>query len=263
MGSAIGDTLPLALGIAISPIPIIAAILMLLSPKARGTSVGFLIGWVLGIVVAVVVFTLLSGLIPASDPNATKPIAGTIKIVLGALLLLLALRQWRSRPKNGEAAALPKWMGAIDSMTAGRGFVLAFILAAVNPKNRRRCRHRHRRAVGGFDDRRHRGVRARRVLLGRDPRDRIPGGRRRAPRPARLAARLARAEQRDGDGGAPAGDRRRARRQGDRELLRAAGDRPQCCNVVFSRMTTTPNSPVITAPVTQNSTGRPRMWKTR
>ncbi len=135
MGSAIGDTLPLALGIAISPIPIIAAILMLLSPKARGTSVGFLIGWVLGIVVAVVVFTLLSGLIPASDPNATKPIAGTIKIVLGALLLLLALRQWRSRPKNGEAAALPKWMGAIDSMTAGRGFVLAFILAAVNPKN--------------------------------------------------------------------------------------------------------------------------------
>ncbi len=26
-------------------------------------------------------------------------------------------------------------MGAIDSMTAGRGFVLAFILAAVNPKN--------------------------------------------------------------------------------------------------------------------------------
>jgi Protein of unknown function (DUF2910). len=135
MGSAIGDTLPLALGIAISPIPIIAAILMLLSPKARGTSVGFLIGWVLGIVVAVVVFTLLSGLIPAADPNASKPIAGTIKIVLGLGLLLLALREWRSRPKPGETPSLPKWMSAIDSMTAGRGFVLAFILAAVNPKN--------------------------------------------------------------------------------------------------------------------------------
>lgn len=135
MGSATGDTLPLALGIAISPIPIIAAILMLLSPKARGTSVGFLIGWVLGIVVAVVVFTLLSGLIPAADPNASKPIAGTIKIVLGLGLLLLALREWRSRPRPGVAAALPKWMSAIDSMTAGRGFVLAFILAAVNPKN--------------------------------------------------------------------------------------------------------------------------------
>ncbi|MGN6426717.1 MAG: GAP family protein [Leifsonia sp.] len=135
MGSAIGDTLPLALGIAISPVPIIAAILMLLSPKARGTSVGFLLGWVVGIVVAVVVFTLLSGLLPENDPDASKPIAGTVKIVLGALLLLLALRQWRSRPRQGEPEKLPKWMDAIDSMTAGRGFVLAFILAAINPKN--------------------------------------------------------------------------------------------------------------------------------
>lgn len=135
MGSAIGDTLPLALGIAISPVPIIAAILMLLSPKARGTSVGFLLGWVVGIVVAVVVFTLLSGLLPENDPDASKPIAGTIKIVLGALLLLLALRQWRSRPRQGEPEKLPKWMDAIDSMTARRGFVLAFILAAINPKN--------------------------------------------------------------------------------------------------------------------------------
>ena len=94
--------LPLALGVAISPIPIIAAILMLLSPKAKGTSVGFLLGWVLGIVVAVVLFTLLASVIPESDPDASKPIAGTIKILLGAGLLFLALRQWRSRPKPGE-----------------------------------------------------------------------------------------------------------------------------------------------------------------
>lgn len=135
MGSVIGDILPLALGIAISPIPIIAAILMLLSPKAKGTSVGFLIGWVLGIVVAVVLFTLLSAIIPEQDQDASNPIAGTIKILLGAGLLFLALRQWRSRPKPGQDAALPKWMAAIDTMTAGRGFVLGFLLSAVNPKN--------------------------------------------------------------------------------------------------------------------------------
>lgn len=135
MNGVIGDILPLAVGIAISPIPIIAAILMLLSPKARGTSVGFLAGWVLGIVVAVVVFTLLSAIIPAQDPDASKPIAGAIKLVLGVLLLLLAARQWRSRPKAGEEPALPKWMAAIDGMTAMRGFVLGFLLSAVNPKN--------------------------------------------------------------------------------------------------------------------------------
>ena len=135
MGEVIGGILPLALGIAISPIPIIAAILMLLSPKAKGTSVGFLIGWVLGIVVAVVVFTLLASIIPEQDPDAAKPIAGVIKLLLGAGLLFLALKQWRGRPKAGEAAALPKWMSAIDSMTTMRGAVLGFLLSAVNPKN--------------------------------------------------------------------------------------------------------------------------------
>ena len=76
MNGVIGEILPSALGVAISPIPIIAAILMLLSPKARGTSVGFMLGWLLGIIVALVVFTLLSAMIPASDPTASKPIAG-------------------------------------------------------------------------------------------------------------------------------------------------------------------------------------------
>ena len=99
MGSVIGDILPLALGIAISPIPIIAAILMLLSPKAKGTSIGFLLGWVLGIIVAVVLFELLASVIPASDPDAAKPVAGVIKLLLGLGLLFLAWRQWRSRPR--------------------------------------------------------------------------------------------------------------------------------------------------------------------
>ena len=58
MGPVIGEILPLAVGIAISPIPIVAVILMLLSPRAKSTSVGFMIGWVVGIIVAVVVFTL-------------------------------------------------------------------------------------------------------------------------------------------------------------------------------------------------------------
>lgn len=135
MGSVIGDILPLALGVAISPIPIIAAILMLLSPKARSTSLGFLLGWVLGIIVAVVLFTALASVLPENDPDASKPIAGTIKILLGAGLLLLAIKQWKSRPKPGAEPVLPKWMSAIDTMTTVRGAVLGFLLSAVNPKN--------------------------------------------------------------------------------------------------------------------------------
>jgi threonine/homoserine/homoserine lactone efflux protein len=134
MGDTIGEILPLAVGIAISPIPIIAAILMLLSPKAKGTSLGFLFGWLVGIIAAIVIFTLLSSVLaqPADGPST---LAGVIKIVLGALLLLLAVKQWRNRPAKGEQAALPKWMAAIDTMTPAKALVLGFVLAAVNPKN--------------------------------------------------------------------------------------------------------------------------------
>jgi threonine/homoserine/homoserine lactone efflux protein len=135
MGTVIGDVLPLALGVAISPIPIIAAILMLLSPKARVTSVGFLLGWVIGIVAAVTVFTLLSSILPEQDPDASRPIRGVVQIVLGLLLFLLAFGHWRKRPKAGQEAALPKWMQAIDTVTFPVAFGLGFLLSAVNPKN--------------------------------------------------------------------------------------------------------------------------------
>ncbi|MET0296851.1 MAG: GAP family protein [Microbacterium sp.] len=135
MGSVIGDILPLALGVAISPIPIIAAILMLLSPKARVTSVGFLIGWVLGIIVAATVFTLLSAILPESDPDAASPVKGVIRLVLGLGLVVLAFGQWRKRPRPGVEPALPKWMQAIDKVTFPLAFGLGFLLSAVNPKN--------------------------------------------------------------------------------------------------------------------------------
>ncbi|MFE6734620.1 GAP family protein [Microbacterium sp. NPDC057650] len=135
MGEVIGQILPQAVGVAISPIPIIAAILMLLSPKARVTSVGFLLGWVLGIVIATTVFTLLSSVLPQGDDGGSKPIQGIIQLLLGAGLLLLAIGQWRKRPKDGEEPAMPKWMQAIDKITFPVALGLGFLLSAVNPKN--------------------------------------------------------------------------------------------------------------------------------
>ena len=88
-----------------------------------------------GIIVGIILFTALSSIIPPADPNAPNPIGGVIKLVLGAALIFLAVRQWLGRPREGEDAKLPKWMSAIDSLTTGRGFVLGFVLAAVNPKN--------------------------------------------------------------------------------------------------------------------------------
>ena len=135
LGSTIGEVLPLAVAVLISPIPIIAAILMLLSPRAGSTSVGFMLGWLAGIVVALVVFVVLSGVIPEPDDDASQPVAGTVKLVLGVLMLLIAVKQWRSRPHGEEEAALPGWMAAIDGFTLGKALGLGFALSALNPKN--------------------------------------------------------------------------------------------------------------------------------
>jgi len=130
MGAVIGDVLPLAIGIAISPIPIIAAILMLFSARATSTSTGFLLGWILGIVVATAVFTALAGTLKAGgEPSA---VASWIKIGLGVLLVLVGIRQWRGRGGQHDA---PKWMAAIDDFTFPKALGLGFLLSGVNPKN--------------------------------------------------------------------------------------------------------------------------------
>lgn len=139
MGQVIGELLPLAVGVAISPIPIIAVILMLLAPKAGGTSAGFLVGWVMGIAGATTVFLLMAGTLDqgsAAEPSAT---ASWIKLALGVLLLVLAAGQWRGRPKPGQHPAMPKWMAAIDQFTAVKAGGLGLLLSAVNPKNLLMC----------------------------------------------------------------------------------------------------------------------------
>ena len=138
MNEVIGDLLPLAVGVAISPVPIIAAILMLLAAKGGGASAGFLLGWVTGIAVATGVFTALAG---AGFGGSGEPsdVLSWIKITLGVLLLLLATRQWRARPTSGAEAALPGWMAAMDTFTLPKAVGLGFALAAVNPKNLLMC----------------------------------------------------------------------------------------------------------------------------
>ena len=135
MAAVIGDLLPLAVGIAISPIPIIAVILMLLSRRATATGTGFLLGWVVGIVLVTVIALALVGEAGNTAGGEPSTLSSVLKLVLGAALILLAGRQWQGRPKEGETGAMPKWMDAIESFSLGRALLLGFGLSAVNPKN--------------------------------------------------------------------------------------------------------------------------------
>ncbi len=135
MGSVIGDILPLAIGVAISPVPIIAVILMLFSKRARSNGPAFLAGWVLALTVVGTVVLLLANAGKISSEGTPSTLSYVVKLLLGLLFWFLAYRNWQTRPKEGEEPATPKWMAAIDSFTAGRALGISALLAGVNPKN--------------------------------------------------------------------------------------------------------------------------------
>ena len=131
---AIGDLLPSAVGVALSPIPIIAVILMLGTPKARTNGPAFAFGWIAGLIIVNVVVLVVLG--DASDPDSAAA-TGTNwgQVAIGVLFLALAGRQWRGRPKPGEQPEMPKWMATIDTFTPAKSLALGVALSAVNPKN--------------------------------------------------------------------------------------------------------------------------------
>ena len=135
MGEAIGQILPLAVGVALSPVPIIGVTLMLATPRGRSNGLAFIGGWIGGLAVAGTVFLLLSGGAGAGEGGEPADWVSVVKLVLGALLLFVAGRQWRSRPVAGAEAPMPKWMQSIDGFRAPKAAGLAVLLAAVNPKN--------------------------------------------------------------------------------------------------------------------------------
>jgi threonine/homoserine/homoserine lactone efflux protein len=134
MGQAIGNILPLALGVALSPIPIIAVILMLLSPRALENGLAFLVGWVVGLAAVSIVVIALFGSAGLGSGSGSA-LGSLIKTLLGLLLVGLAVRNIRKRPSPGKEPELPGWMRAIDSLTAVKTFGIAVLLTAINPKN--------------------------------------------------------------------------------------------------------------------------------
>ncbi|MEP9392999.1 GAP family protein [Gordonia sp. VNK1] len=131
MGEVIGSVAPLAMAVAVSPVPIIGVILMLLGRHARTTSVGYAFGWVVGIVVAMTLFVVVGEVARA---GATA--IAWIQVVLGVVLFLEGVRQWLRRRKS---EGIQTWLSAVDGMRPAAGTALGFVLAAMNPKNLLLC----------------------------------------------------------------------------------------------------------------------------
>jgi threonine/homoserine/homoserine lactone efflux protein len=134
VGQAIGQILPTAVGVALSPLPIVAVVLMLATRQGRLNGPAFIVGWWLGLALVGAIVLSVSGGANATDDGAPATWVNWVKLILGVLLLLVAARQWKSRPA-GEEPPTPKWMGAIEGFTPLKAAGIGALFSGLNPKN--------------------------------------------------------------------------------------------------------------------------------
>ena len=129
--STLSETLPFAIGVAASAAAVIALVLILQGSRALPSGLSFTLGWVLGVGVVCAVGVAF-GLAVSDDPARWTQ---WLKTLLGALLLIAAVRKWRQRVPSGQEPTPPKWMSGLQDSTPGKATVLGFLLGGINPKN--------------------------------------------------------------------------------------------------------------------------------
>src|SRR4051794_21381474 len=129
MAEGISAVLTFAVGVAISPVPIIAVTLMLFSERARVNGPAFLLGWVLAVLVVSGGSYMLADQAETATSSTAADTVAWGKIVFGVLFLVLAARTWRARPAPGTKPAMPKWLAGVDALTPTKAFGLGLLLA--------------------------------------------------------------------------------------------------------------------------------------
>jgi hypothetical protein len=102
---AIGHILPIALAVAVSSVPIMATLFILLSPNRSRAALPFLIGWVVGLFIVITVCALAAQLVP-SPRFGRRPdtVVGVLEIVVGLALVGVGIYTLRRARHSAEAA---------------------------------------------------------------------------------------------------------------------------------------------------------------
>src|SRR5215475_5519311 len=135
MSHTIGQLLPSAIAVAISPFPIVAVVLMLLTAHGRVNGPAFIFGWVAGLVLVGAISLAATSGVDSSKPVGPATGVSVVVLVLGVLLLFVALKQWRGRPHKGDEVKTPQWMETLDQFSPVKAAGIGVVLSAVNPKN--------------------------------------------------------------------------------------------------------------------------------
>ncbi len=128
------NSLPLAVGISLSPIAIIAVVVLLAQGNRKGAR-WFLVGWLAGL-------TLLTGIVAAfghqmrPDQQASmRPWVPTAQMIVGGGLLLWVIYTFMRSRNVPPKSEVPMVLQAADSFGPLQSFGMAIFMAIINVKN--------------------------------------------------------------------------------------------------------------------------------
>jgi hypothetical protein len=126
-GSVLTGLIPLALVVAVSPLSIIPAVLVLQAPRPRPTSMAFLGGWLLGLSALTALFVAGSGVLGGMH-KAPPTWASWLRVVLGSALIVFGIYRWLSRHGHTES---PAWMRSFATISPRRAGITGLALVVV------------------------------------------------------------------------------------------------------------------------------------
>jgi threonine/homoserine/homoserine lactone efflux protein len=107
----------IGLAISLEPIPLTAFILVLASNNGVKKGAAFIFGWLASLAIVIAVTVLITGNQPPKNNTAPSIAALAVKIIIGAVLVVIGWRRWRTMGQPKPPKKTPKWQTGIDNMS--------------------------------------------------------------------------------------------------------------------------------------------------
>jgi hypothetical protein len=125
----LGALIPLGLVVALSPLTVIPAVLVLQAPRPRPSGLAFLAGWALGLAALTAASVAASGLLGGLH-KSPPTWASWLRVILGSVLIVFGIYRWFTRHRATES---PAWMRSFATITPARAAITGAALAAIRP----------------------------------------------------------------------------------------------------------------------------------
>src|SRR5258707_11345947 len=118
-----------------SPVAVIAVVLMLLRRRSSASGAAFTLGWAAGLTSIAVIVLTFAGSVGVAMNGKPSPLGACLRLLASAGLFGLGCLQWHKRPTPGSKPDPPPWMNSMEAMQPLKALETGAVLSALSPKN--------------------------------------------------------------------------------------------------------------------------------